>query len=53
MQSNVAGNTDDEKGVLEKGGELIKRTQGLYGRLRVPVGDKEGGERFSAVVRDG
>lgn len=31
MQSNVADNTDDEKGVLEKGGELIKRLHGLYG----------------------
>lgn len=31
MQSNVAGSTDDGKGILEKGGELIKRIQGLYG----------------------
>lgn len=27
----MAGSTDDEKGILEKGGELIKRIQGLYG----------------------
>lgn len=27
----MAGNTDDEKGISEKGGELIKRIQGLYG----------------------